>query len=144
AGLRQYPMESKDDEKDDQLKSKHPPPGVVGGQVSAEDKAKDAGCRCNPAPDTEGECPFFPLVCSGNESDRCREHQYRADPLKYRPAYEEHGCILAGCGRENPDAIHRSTDQERSLSPDEILELCADQHEGGLHKGINGDDGLNG
>jgi len=144
AGLLQHPMESKDDEKDDQLEGKSPPPGVESGQVSAENKAKDAGHRGDPAPDTEGKCPFFPLVGPGNERYRCREHQHRADPFKDRPAYEEHGCVMADCSRKSPDAINHSTDHERPLPPDEVLELCPDQHEGSLHQGIDGDDGLDG
>ena len=137
-------MESKDDEKDNQLEGENPPPGIEGGQVTAKDKAKNAARRGDSTPYTEGECAFFPLVGPGNERYRCRDHQHRADPLYYRPAHKEHSCVLADCGRKSPDTIYRSTGQKRPLPPEEVLELCPDQHESGLHQSIDGDNGLDG
>jgi len=136
-------MESKDDENAEKLESKYPPPGIKCGQVSAEDKANNAGRGRDPPQTPKANARSFPSyvpVMNVTVAGRISTVPIPSNidqPTRSMVAF----WLTAAMDVPTP---YIAAPMRNVLFLQMYSAASPDQHEGCLHQGVDGDDGLDG
>ena len=104
-----------------------------------------AGCdrrARGPADHPVGERTVLALVVRGDQRRDRRDHQHRAEPLDPRPADQQHGEVRAERRDQRAEPVHRQADGKDAVTPEDVAELGADEHERRHHERVHRDRAL--
>ena len=89
-----------------------------------------------------GERTVLALVVRGDQRRDRRDHEHRAEPLDPRPADQQHREVRAEGRDQRAEPVHRQSDTEDAVTPEDVAELGADEHERRHHERVHRDRAL--
>ncbi len=131
-----------DGQHDDDLAEEDVPPGRVGGDGAADQRAGRDRHRARGRDQSVGGGAFVGREVGRDQSHDGRHDQRRADALQERPADQQLGEVLRDAGGERPGRVDHQADAHRLAAPHDGAELAAGDHQRGHHQRVQRDRGL--